>query len=90
MVDKSSVKTSPNVRMLLTGEATGCFVHQGWSRILRGSLFVLVDSSMAGMRKPAWAPKRTRGTEMPNQSARKANNVLKGTAPEDFFHQMYR
>merc|ERR1711862_724506 len=88
MIKKSSVNTAPKGRMPPTRQVKMGWINQGCAGICRGIWFVRTGSSMLGLRKPKYAPRKTSGTEMPNQRQRMANIVVKGTAPEDFCPQM--
>mmetsp|Transcript_12082 Transcript_12082/g.33979 ORF Transcript_12082/g.33979 Transcript_12082/m.33979 type:complete len:249 (-) Transcript_12082:49-795(-) len=90
IMKKSSVKIAPKGRMPPTSEVkSGCENH-ACSGMALGIALTFTGSSMAGLRKPAYAPKKTKGTDTPNQSTSSANMVVNGTAPEDFTPQMQR
>lgn len=81
-IKNSSVKTAPNGRTPPIKDVIKGLVNHGCFGTCRGMAFVLTGSSIVSLRNPMYAPTKTNGTEMPNQSNSRENIVVKGTAPE--------
>lgn len=90
MMKKSSVKTAPNGSTPPTMIVKAGFINHDWTGICRGIWFVLTGSSILALRNPKKEPKKTKGTETPNQRHNIANIVVKGTAPDDLCPQISR
>lgn len=88
MIKKSSVKTAPKGKIPPIIEVKTGLMYHGCNGISLGIPFVRTGTSRADFRYPMYAPKNTRGTEMPNQSTSRANMVAKGTDPALAWPQM--
>eukprot|EP00959_Pyramimonas_sp_CCMP1952_P364560 7634373-Pyramimonas_sp.AAC.1 len=75
MMKNSSVKTAPKGRMPPTAEVNTGWMNQGCAGICRAMEFVRTGTSIGGLLKPMYAPRNTRGTEIPNHKTRSANIV---------------
>ena len=84
MMKNNSVKTAPKGKTPPAKEVNMGCMNQGCSGTSLLIWQTRTGNSMAGLRKPACAPRSTRGTETI------ANIVVNGTAPDDFCLQMNR
>jgi len=78
---KSSTKHAPNGRTPPMTTVKVVLRYQGAVGTSLGMFENLAGNSRGSLRKPKYAPRKTKGTEMPNQRARRASSVVIGTAP---------